>query len=198
MALKDLINKSEKECVFSDITFKVKQYLSLKDKVTLIRTIVSGSFFEDENGNEYCDSIYRELFKLLNIVDFYTTGIKLPMITMEDDKGNKDKVIDIFKSYDVLVSNGLLEKVLSEIPESEIKFIEEHLEQAIWDKETTVSYSKSIEGLVKKFFENIQAKIPENMDEVIKNTINELKSEKFIGILKNITGITRWNNGETR
>lgn len=193
MATKDLINTSEKDCTFSDIKFKVKNYLPLKDKISLIRSIVSGCFIEYEEGIKYYDSIYKELFKVVYITEFYT-NVKLPTTTM-DDEGKKIRVTDVFKAYDSLMS-GLFKEIIKNIPDSEIEFIDEHIDNAIFEKERSIENSGKIEVVIKKFLNSFLEKIPENMDEVIKSTIEELKSEKFLGTLKKVVNITQFNKGK--
>lgn len=100
----------------SNITFEVKQYLSIKDKMELISNIVNNSV--DENG--YYNPIRLKIYTVLETLYMYTN-------LSFTDKMKEDP----FKVYDLITSTGLWDSILTVLPKSEWDSINNQSQQVI-------------------------------------------------------------------
>ena len=95
---------------FGDGEIEVRSYLPIQEKIELISKIVSQSV--DDNG--YWNPIRVKVFMTLEVMYAYTN------INFTDKMKE-----NIFKTYDLLVSTGLFDKVLTCILPSDWKMIQE-------------------------------------------------------------------------
>ena len=98
----------------------VNDYIDLQTKIEKISKIISNSFKKE---NQNASSIYRYVSFVIYLIESYT---------------NLQVDIDLYKAYDLLKSNNLLDKILIMIPEAEIcesqKFIDMILDDVIYFK----------------------------------------------------------------
>ena len=94
----------------------IKQYLPVNDKLNLISKIVSLAV----SANEYnfVNPVQLDVFSLVEIIKAYTN------ITIAEDMLPAD-------AYDILVSEGILSKVLDRIPANEYNFVSESIQCTI-------------------------------------------------------------------
>jgi hypothetical protein len=95
-----------------EITFEVKQYLPLAEKVTMMERIVNQSV--DDNG--FYNPMRVKLFMVLEVMYAYTN-------LSFTDKMKEDP----FKLYDMVVSTGIFADVISRIHENEWAEIQENV-----------------------------------------------------------------------
>ena len=118
-----------------EISFEVKTYLPVKEKMELVSRIINQS--TDDNG--FYNPMRVKLYTTLEMVYTYTNLTFTP----------KQKE-DPFKLYDLLVSTGLYHDITSHICTEDL----EELEGSIWDTIKSIyNYRNSVMGIL----ENISA-----------------------------------------
>lgn len=118
------INPKIKEIEFNGHKIEVKSYVPVETKAGMVNLAVKGSLNEGTVNSILVDA-YFHMF----IVEFYT-NIKFESNDPED----------ILSSYDELISNGLLDKILDAIPEEEYDYLINSLKEF---ERQIVSYSQS-------------------------------------------------------
>ena len=113
-----------------DIYYEVKYYLPLGEKLELVTRIINNSI--DDNG--FYNPMRVKLYMTLEVVYAYT-NLSFTEKMKEDP----------FKLYDILVSTGIFEDVVSVIRESDWKEIEENVWMTI---ENLYKYKNSIMGIL--------------------------------------------------
>ena len=117
------------------IQFEVKNYLPIKEKMDLVSRIINQS--TDDNG--FYNPMRVKLYTTLEVVYAYTN---LTFTSKQKE--------DPFKLYDLLVSTGLYDNIISHICNEDL----EELEGSIWDTIKSIySYRNSVLGIL----ENISA-----------------------------------------
>jgi hypothetical protein len=123
-------NKDIKTIIWNDQEIEIKQYLPIDEKLSLIGTIINNSA-EDA---KFYNVGKIEIFTALNIIYEYTN------INFTDKQKE-----DVCKLYDLLVSSGLYEIIVSNIPVSELDWIHE----VVWDSiDSIYKYQDSILGIL--------------------------------------------------
>ena len=126
-----LTKNDKKELLkWGQVEIEIKQYLPFEDKSHLIERIVNKSL--DEKG--YINPCRCDLFEKMEIFYAYT-NVNFTEKQKEDE----------FKLYDMLVGNGLMEKVISLIPEEEINSIFVSVHQLI---DSIYEYRNSARGIM--------------------------------------------------
>lgn len=104
-SFKELIENNppleEKEVTIGKLTFKVKPYLPVEDKVQIIQLAVQEAW-EDDHVNDAKMDAYADVFAIM-----YCTNIEFT----DEEKA------DPIKIYDELQNAGLLEKIVETLPE---------------------------------------------------------------------------------
>lgn len=106
--LKLTANAEEKEFTWEDQVIKVKQYLSIEDKLNLITEVLNAAADENRFYNKGKIDLYFKLY----ITYFYTN------ISFTDKQ--KEEVV---KTYDALYSSGFWDCVKKAIPEKELDYL---------------------------------------------------------------------------
>jgi len=136
----------EKEVKVGETTIKVKQYLPLKEKFTLILNIIEGSY-----SKEGYKGLLSYLSYNINMIDFYTN------LDFETD-------LSYFDLMDYLEENNIVGKVLNAIPETEKDFIQKVL---LEDLEERKKKEDSLIGNLGKLFGDLAEEINSLDDEVL-------------------------------
>ena len=102
-------NNSVKELIWKDQKIEIKQYLPIGEKLDLISRVINLS------GDEHIfyNPCKVEIFELIEIILTYTN------INVTDKQSE-----DILKLYDLFISNGFANKVKENIPEEELRYID--------------------------------------------------------------------------
>ena len=117
------------------ISYEVKRYLPIKDKLELVSNIINQSL--DTNG--FYNPMRVRLYTVLEVVYAYTN---LTFTSKQKE--------DPFKLYDLLVSSGLYDTITSHICNEDL----EELEGSTWETIKSIySYRNSVMGIL----ENISA-----------------------------------------
>ena len=98
------VNQDIQTVEFNEQIIEVKQYLSVNDKLELISNVINAS--HDENN--FANPVKISVFTTLEIIYAYT-NINFT------DKQKEDPT----KLYDMLISSGLVTKIIHAIPEAE-------------------------------------------------------------------------------
>ena len=135
-SLKLKTNDKIKVIKIEDKEIEVKQYLPSSDKYDLIMVSLQQAL-EDNIINDF----KLEIAFNLNLVFLYTN------ISFTDKQKE-----DLLKLYDILESNGVIDAVVSAIPEEEYNFIVDMLDTI---KEESMKYNISIAGAINGIIENL-------------------------------------------
>ena len=109
---------------------EVKQYLPITTKMDMVTEIINNSIDENNFFNPIKLSLYTEL----GIIENYTN------INFTDKQKE-----DIFKLYDLLKGNKIIEKVINVIPEAEYKNLIDTINKSI---ESIYNYKNSVMGIL--------------------------------------------------
>lgn len=109
---------------------EVKQYLPVNDKLDLIARVLNGA--HDENN--FPNPVKIEVIGALEIIMAYTN--------LSFTEKQKE---DVAKLYDLLETNGVIDQVVSAIPEEEYNFIIDGIDDTI---EAVYAYQNSVLGIL--------------------------------------------------
>ena len=156
--LKLKVEDSIKELQLNDeITIEVKQYLPIQEKLRLIGDVVMQAHEQDAN---YSNPVKAEVFRDLGVVFAYTN--------LSFTEKQKE---DLPKLYDMLMSSGVLVKIIETIPEEEYGKICMGVWQSI---DSIYKYQNSVLGVLDNIstkYENLQFDA-EQIQEVLENPEN--------------------------
>ena len=150
-SLKLKVRDDIREIELGDKKIEVKQYLPAEDKYDLIMITLQES---KEEG--IYNHFKMDMFFHLNMVFMYTN-------LQFTDKQKED----LIKLYDILESNGVINAVVSAIPEEEYNYLFDTMETIA---KARSKYDNSFAGIVNNFITNMPinaaeaAKIVENFD----------------------------------
>lgn len=119
-----------KNIKINDIDIEVKQYLPVNDKLDLIARVINGA----HDQNNFPNPIKIEVIGAIEIIMAYTN------ITFTDKQKE-----DISKLYDILDSNGVINQIVSVIPEDEYHFLIDGINDTI---DAVYTYQNSILGIL--------------------------------------------------
>lgn len=146
--LKCKVNDDVKVIDFADEKIEIKQYLPIQEKLGLIGRVIMLSHEEDNN---YSNPVKVNVFMKIEIVFAYTN--------INFTEKQKE---DIPKLFDLMSSTGLLDSVLSAIPQTELSLIFDGVHDSI---DAVYTYQNSVVGILDTLKEN---KVELNMEEVDK------------------------------
>ena len=119
-----------KNIKINDSDIEIKQYLSVNDKLDLIARVISGA----HDQNNFPNPIKIEVIGAMEIIMAYTN------ITFTDKQKE-----DIAKLYDILDSNGIINQIVSAIPEDEYHFLIDGINDTI---DAVYTYQNSVLGIL--------------------------------------------------
>ena len=124
------VNQEIKTIEFNEQTIEVKQYLPINDKLALISNVINASA-DDYN---FANPVKLEAFLTLEILMNYTN------INFTDKQKE-----DLAKLYDLVKSSGLVNLIIKEIPEVELKELSNGLYKCA---EAIYKYQNSFIGIL--------------------------------------------------
>lgn len=158
-SLKLKINTDVKTFKYGDNEIEVLQYLPIEDKYDLINIALQKA----KDGNIY-NPVKLAAYFHLYIVMLYTN------ITFTEKQKE-----DLFKLYDCLDSNGIINKVLMNMPDGEYDELYHYLKDTMKDK---IHYDNTILGVINNVIESL----PLQADEIQK-IVDNFDEEKFQNVL---------------
>ena len=163
-----LKQKEEKKSItYNDIAIEINQYLSEKSKYDIVMITLQKAF---ENG--IYNPVLLDMYFHLHLVYTYAE-ISFTEKQKEDE----------FKLYDILKSNGLMDEIISNIPEQEYDSLLSYLEEYVNKKE---KYNKSVVSLINEIITDLP-----NQAQAAADIINNFDKEKFqevMDFVKNANG----------
>lgn len=166
-SLKLKTNTEVKTIDFNGSNIEVLQYLPVEDKYSLVNITLQKA----KEGSIY-NPVKKDLYFYLNLVYLYT-NINFTEKQREDE----------FKLYDTLVSTGLLNMILEEIPESEFEVLYSYMEDLESD---ILNYKNSVSGIVSEIINTLPGRA-EEMQKIIDNFDKE-KFQNVIDFAREING----------
>lgn len=158
-SLKLKINTKVKTFDFEGNKIEVLQYLPIEDKYSLINIALQSS----KEGNIYNQVKLEAIFNLY-IVMMYSN------ITFTDKQKE-----DLFKLYDCLESNGIINQVIMNMAEGEYKELYNLLSKTLEDR---LHYDNTAAGVINNLIESLPAQA-EEMQKIVDN----FDKEKFKNVL---------------
>ena len=151
-----LKNNLEKEKIdFNGHEIEILQYLPIEDKYSLVNVTLQKA----KEGSIY-NPVKIDWFFHLNLVYMYSN------ITFTD-KQREDEA----KLYDILTSNGLMDMIISKIPDNEYQTLFGY----IWSlMDDTLNYKNSLSGTISELVQSL----PERADQMQK-IVDNFDKEKF-------------------
>lgn len=154
------LNIYNNSVLIDNIDIKVLQYLPIEDKNSIIQMALQNS---EEN------TIYNE-YKLQMYFELYITYMYSDIEFTEEEK--EDEV----HLYDVLKSNGIIEKIIEAIPR--VEYIDLCNKLAV-TKENKMKYRNSIASVINSFINELPANAS-----AAKDIIEKFNPEDFMQVLK--------------
>ena len=148
---------------------EIKQYLSTEDKNSILESTIA-----EADGGTILNTFAIDVFFHLFIIFKYTN------LSFTDAQK-----ADLFKLYDILESNGVIEQIIAEIPEMEYKTLYDNLTEMI---KLYNEYRNSAKALVEQF-----AMFAPNTAADISEKIQNLDVEKMQQVLA-LADYTGMNN----
>lgn len=160
---KDLNIKIKEE--YTTITFnnqeiQVYKYIPIRDKFDLINSVLDKSLVDG-----IYDPLRLEVYTELYTVMLYTNLV----FSMEDRE-------DEFILYDNLVTSGLSNQILDEIPANELNFIQGFIDETVRERG---NYNSSMAGVIRKAIDDL----PKNAEAAAK-IVEEFNPEKYNNVLQ--------------
>lgn len=151
------------------ISYEVKRYLPIKDKLELVSNIINQSL--DTNG--FYNPMRVRLYTVLEVVYAYTN------LTFTDKMKE-----DAFKLYDTLVSTGIFEDIVNSIYASDWKEIQD----GVWTTiEKIYQYKNSVMGVMENLSTDYSSL---NFDlEEIQNNISNPENLTLLKEILNLSGL---------
>ena len=153
-------NTEVKTVKFGDVEIEVKQYLSIEDKYDIIMSTVKNA--KDENG--LYNDIKVDLFFHLFLIYKYA-GITFTEKQKEDE----------IKLYDTIMSTGLMDTILSAIPETEYNFLYNSINKYMTDD---LKYNTTAAAVIRSLITDLP-KQAEAANKIIEN----FDKEKFQAVI---------------
>ena len=123
-------NINTKTVIINEIEIEIKQYLPVEEKLAIIQNVINLS--ADENN--FMNPVKIEVFGTLEIIFKYTN-----LSFTNKQKENPTEL------YDLLVGNGIVDKIIAEIPSVEYKSIIDSINETV---ESIYNYKNSILGIL--------------------------------------------------
>jgi hypothetical protein len=155
-------NEEIKTIKFNDIEIEVKQYLPTNDKLALISNVINNS-----HSTNYANPVLIEVMGSLEIIYAYTN------INFTDKQKE-----DPMKLYDLLNSSGLIDAIVSAIPQVEYETVIDGISDTI---EAVYAYENSAMGIL-----NTISKDYSNLELDATKISEKLSDEKNLGLLKEV------------
>lgn len=157
-------------CQINDnISLEIRQYLPIDEKANLIQFIVNHAL-DQMTG---CFSPVRvEVYFSIAVCKWYAG------ITFTDKQ-----MAEVSKTYDLLEENGVIDKIISAIPENEINFMNELVNDTIDD---IARYNSSAAGIIQAMSANA-----DGLDNQITEILDKVKNGEnmeTLSVIKDVVG----------
>ena len=158
-SLKLKMKEEVKTIDFNESKIEVKQYLPIRDKIDLINITL-----QESRENRLYNPLKVNMHFHLNLVYLYTN------ISFTDKQREDEE-----KLYDLLDSNGLIDLIVSNIPESEYNDL---LNKTIEKIENELQYNTTAAAIISSLIEDL----PKNA-EAAANIVNNFDKTKYQSVI---------------
>jgi hypothetical protein len=158
-SMKLKVNTETKEIDVNGSKIEVLQYLPIDDKYTLLNVTLQKA----KEGAIY-NPLKKDMFFHLHLVYMYTNLVFT-------DKQREDES----KLYDTLVSNGVLDKIIEAIPESEFNLLYSYLND---QEQEILKFRNTVGGAISEVIQNLPIQA-EQMQKIVDN----FDPQKFQNVL---------------
>lgn len=158
-----------KEIDFKDMVLEVRTYLPINDKTQFIQFVVNGAL--DEMTGTF-SPLRTEVYFAIAICRWYA-GITF---TEED-------LVNVAVVYDALETNGVIDAIMSEIPEEEMGFISSLVEETTKD---IARYNSSAAGIIQSMSSDASG-----LDTQITQILDKIKNSEGLeqlAVIKDVVG----------
>lgn len=142
---------------------EVKQYLPVNEKLDLISRVVNGA----HDQNNFPNPIKIEVIGTLEIIMAYTN------ISFTEKQKE-----DIPKLYDLLEENGVIEDIVSQIPEEEYNFIIDGIDKTV---DAVYTYNNSVLGILEAVSQDYS-----NLEFDIQKLQNDIANPENLKLVKEV------------
>ena len=157
------LNKEIKTIAWEDQEIEIKQYLPVNEKLELIGRVINNS----ADDMKFYNVGKIEIFLALEVLYLYTN------INFTDKQKE-----DVCKLYDIIMSSGLYDAVVTEIPENEFEWIEEVLMNTV---DSIYKYQNSVMGILENVSQDYSS-----LDLEASKIYGELADPNNLTLLKNV------------
>lgn len=171
------------ELSIENLGIEINKYLPILTKQALVNLVIENSTIEENGINKINHAIKQMTYELL-LVRYYS-NIDFSIIDKAEDSTQK-----LIEFYDLLKESGVIDYIISNIPKSEINFLNGCLRKQVKQEE---NMNSSFVVVIGQFLNNLLDKIPDEkgMIEIAKQLQN-IDTKKFEWLNKAID----WNNGD--
>ena len=168
---------------FVDDLLEVKQYLSIIEKNLIVNKIIDSCIVLDEiNGLSKIDYFYKKLTSDVSLLVNYT---------------NIEFSENLIEDYDCLCENVGIERILNQIPITEVEFI---LDLVDCELTQIIKLNNSIEGILASKLDKVVEKLPtdkqiKSLSKSLVKDINKLDWDK-LPMLKDMWNVANGNQSE--
>lgn len=165
--LKLKLNNEIKEVEFNGQKIEVLQYLPIEEKYSLVNITL-----QKAREGAIFNPVKLDMYFHLNLIYVYT-NINFTEKQREDEA----------KLYDLLLSSGLLDKIIEAIPAEEYDYICEQIDNL---EEDLLNFDNTLASLVRNIIENLPLQA-EEMQKIVDNFDPE-KYQNVLDFAKSING----------
>lgn len=158
-SLKLKVNTDISPVQYNESTIEVLKYLPIEDKASLINIVLQNTLV-----NNVYSPVLMDMYFHLYLVYLYTN------ITFTDKQRE-----DEFKLYDTLKSNGLMDAIITAIPEEEYKMLYEYLNEEATKR---MKAMRSAVGLIQSIIHDLPTQAQAAAD-----IVNNFDKEKYQSVI---------------
>lgn len=187
--IKDFKQNEQVKKRFSNRDIIINKYLPIELKIAF-KKIIFQQCFNDKTG--YFDWMLFDLFFKYLVLEFYT-DLKFPKTTMEIKEGDKQRVVDIYTTYDVAVPSKLYDFVVDQIGD-DVQNIRTMILESVEEKRKEIQFTHSMGYMVGGLIEKMVDLTPEDV-RGLADQISKISDLKNLDIIRDLVAK---NNGEPK
>jgi hypothetical protein len=187
--IKDFKQNEQVKKRFSNRDIIINKYLPIESKIAF-KKIIFQQCFNDKTG--YFDWMLFDLFFKYLVLEFYT-DLKFPKTTMEIKEGDKQRVVDIYTTYDVAVPSKLYDFVVDQIGD-DVQNIRTMILESVEEKRKEIQFTHSMGYMVGGLIEKMVDLTPEDV-RGLADQISKISDLKNLDIIRDLVAK---NNGEPK
>ena len=181
--IKDFNKDEQVKIRFNESDISIFTYIPMESKIAF-RKIIFKQCFDEKTG--YFDWMLYDLFFKYLVLEYYT-DLKFPKTTVEIKDGDEDKkqrVVDIYATYDSAVSGQLYDYIFAQIGD-DIQHLQDMIMDSVEEKRREVQFTHSLGYMIGGFAEKMIQLNPEDVRGLV-DQIGQISDLKNISIIKDI------------